>query len=209
MESRPPRGRQREARRNDGKILAAAANLLVTDRGATMADIARAADVGVASLYRRFADKEQLIAALLVETMGRVTAVARRHSREEGPEELAVFLLEAVTAGAGSLRALAGKFPPGPEAEDQAAVMFEAITEVHRRSVAAGSLRPEVTVADFNHLFSMVHAVSGTDEGRTRALRRRYVTLLLPGMSVSGHQPTLPGEAPTVDEVVAGWQIGR
>ena len=57
-----------DARRNRLRVLEAAGALLTEDpRGTTMEDIARAAGVGKATLYRRYRDKSAIAAALLDE----------------------------------------------------------------------------------------------------------------------------------------------
>jgi len=64
-----PEARERaDARRNRAKVLEAAATLLAEDpEGTTMEDIARAAGVGKATLYRRYPGKSAIAGALLDE----------------------------------------------------------------------------------------------------------------------------------------------
>jgi serine phosphatase RsbU (regulator of sigma subunit) len=57
-------GRRADALRNDKRILDAAERLLEQSPAASLSDIAAAAGVSRSSLYRRFADREQLIAQL-------------------------------------------------------------------------------------------------------------------------------------------------
>jgi AcrR family transcriptional regulator len=64
----PAVGERADARRNRLRVLEAAGALLTEDpRGTTMEDIARAAGVGKATLYRRYPDKSAIAAALLDE----------------------------------------------------------------------------------------------------------------------------------------------
>src|SRR5260370_33287670 len=78
---RPGRPRLcKDAGLNRRRIIAAAREVF-RDRGvgATLNDVARHAGVGVGTVYRRFADKEQLVDALfedMIETVDRVTRAA-------------------------------------------------------------------------------------------------------------------------------------
>jgi AcrR family transcriptional regulator len=72
------RGRAGEARRNDHALLDAARRLVARDGpGASVADIAREAGVGIASLYRRYATKEDLLAHLCLTSMAEFAVAAR------------------------------------------------------------------------------------------------------------------------------------
>jgi serine phosphatase RsbU (regulator of sigma subunit) len=69
MARQPQEGKQRELRRadalrNDERILEAAKQLLEQSPSATLSDIASAAGVSRSTLYRRFADRDRLIAKL-------------------------------------------------------------------------------------------------------------------------------------------------
>lgn len=63
-QSRLTGGRRADALRNDERILEAAKRLLEQSPSASLSDIASAAGVSRSTLYRRFADRDQLIARL-------------------------------------------------------------------------------------------------------------------------------------------------
>src|SRR5215470_17846329 len=68
---------RRDAERNRQRILAAAAEVF-TERGldATLDEVARAAGVGIGTVYRRFPDKESLIAELFRDRIDALVTVA-------------------------------------------------------------------------------------------------------------------------------------
>src|SRR5947199_9938158 len=59
-----------DADRNRGRFIAAARTVFARDGlGASMASVARVAGVGIATLFRRFPTKEELVAAVFVDRM--------------------------------------------------------------------------------------------------------------------------------------------
>src|ERR1700759_2379757 len=68
---------RRDAERNRQRILAAAAEVF-TERGldATLDEVARAAGVGVGTVYRRFPDKETLVTELFRDRIDALVTVA-------------------------------------------------------------------------------------------------------------------------------------
>jgi serine phosphatase RsbU (regulator of sigma subunit) len=78
---KPADPRRADALRNDERILDAAKRLLEQSPSATLSDIAAAAGVSRSSLYRRFANREQLVAEL----ESRPQDGALRHSRDPLP----------------------------------------------------------------------------------------------------------------------------
>src|ERR1700734_2300067 len=108
-----PRGERplrRDAERNRQRILAAAAEVF-TERGldATLDEVARAAGVGIGTVYRRFADKEALIAALFRERVDNLVTVAEDACAAQDPWQPVVSYLEyaaAAMAGDTGLRQL-------------------------------------------------------------------------------------------------------
>lgn len=73
-----------DAERNRDSVLDHAARLLAEDPGVGMADIARAADVGRATLYRHFPTREELIAAIDARAAAEVEAAIAASRLEEG-----------------------------------------------------------------------------------------------------------------------------
>ena len=68
----------------------------------------------------------------------------------------------------------------------------------------AGAIRPDIEVDDLSLLFEQLAAVRFGDEGRTRQLRRRYLTLLLDALRVPATSP-LPGPPPSWEEISRRW----
>ncbi|MFD8558658.1 TetR/AcrR family transcriptional regulator [Streptosporangium canum] len=66
-------------------ILAAAASTLARDRKATLADIAGAAQVGRSTLHRYFADRNELMAAAIVDSFRAVEDAVREAAIDQGP----------------------------------------------------------------------------------------------------------------------------
>ncbi len=79
------RGLRADARRNREAVIAAAKKLFA-DQGldAQMPDVAKAAKVGVGTVYRHFPTKDDLIAALAAERFERLAEKARGGNRGRG-----------------------------------------------------------------------------------------------------------------------------
>lgn len=60
----PPYGRRADAERNRERVLDHAVGMLAEDPAVGMAEIAQAAGIGRATLYRHFVNREELIAAI-------------------------------------------------------------------------------------------------------------------------------------------------
>jgi AcrR family transcriptional regulator len=73
-----------DARRNRAQILAAARDVFVEQGpGAPLEDISRRAGTGIATLYRRFPDRESLMRAVVIDALERTTEEARSALAEE------------------------------------------------------------------------------------------------------------------------------
>jgi AcrR family transcriptional regulator len=202
-------GRRAEAARNDERVLAAARAVLTTDPGASMADIARRAGVGIGTLYRRYPSKEALVLQLCLDGMRRLEAVARAalgRVDHDPWEAFSRFMHDGLAAGAGSLgAALAGTFTPTEEALAAARDLYGAVQELIERVKAAGALRADITQEDVNLLFEQLRGVRLGDDERTAALQRRYLALMLQALRAPGVAP-LPGSPPAWAEIRERWQ---
>ena len=71
-------GRKAQAARNDGLILDAARTVFLRDPSAPIAAVAAEAGVGISALYRRYANKDAMLASLCAEGLDRYIAAAER-----------------------------------------------------------------------------------------------------------------------------------
>jgi AcrR family transcriptional regulator len=200
-------GRQQEAARNDGLILEAARAVFVADPAAPVAAVAKRAGVGMSALYRRYPSKEDLLRSLCGDGLDRYVAVVEAALADDGEpwEAFARFMHAAVDADTSTLTAkLAGTFKPSPDQYVTAQRAEKLTAQVLRRAQRAGVVRADLKQPDLGLIFEQVAAIRLGDEARSRALRRRYLTVLLDGLRAPG-AAKLPGKAPTAAELAARW----
>jgi AcrR family transcriptional regulator len=172
-----------DARRNRERILEAA-RYACAEHGASVQidDVARAAGVGVGTVYRHFPTKDALIEALVAEKF-RVTIDNIRDALEiDDPWEAFAGAMrrnaEVMAADAGLRDALARLGPQvGHAAEGQAELEALAGRLVDRAQVA-GELRPDVTVQDIGALMAGLC----TSMAHPELDWRRHLALLLDGL---------------------------
>jgi AcrR family transcriptional regulator len=191
-------------------VLEAARTVLTADPDASMADIARRAEVGIGTLYRRYPSKEALVLHLCQDGMERLEAVAQNalaRLRDDPWVVFSEFMQEALDAGAGSLgAALAGTFTPTAELLAAAQRLHEAVAAVIDRAHEAGVLRADVGQEDVNLIFEQLRAVRLGDDERTAALQRRYLALTLQSLHADPGAEPLPGPAPSWKEIQQRWR---
>lgn len=205
--SASPRGRQAEATANDERIISAALRVLIADPRAPITAIAAEAGVGVASLYRRFDSRDELVRKLALHAMTRITAEARAHLARlpSAPWSTFVdFVVAALGCGAGSMTAFAGTFDPGDELNRAGLDLSEAMSALLAEAQRRQAVRPDITSLDLMQLFQMLRAVHVGSFERDEELRLRYLGLLLPGLR-HGATSSLRGPAPTWEENRDTW----
>lgn len=206
MAAAPMSGRQAEARRNDARILEAARTVFVADPGAPVAAVAKAADVGMSALYRRYNSKEDLLRRVCADGLQRylVEVEAALADDRDAWTTFSEFMRRVVDADTHTLtQRLAGSFTATDELFREARRAEDLNEQLIASSIAAGVLRPDVTAADIAMTFEMVAAVRLGDGARTTELRHRFLTLLLDGLSAL--TTPLPAHAPTWQELGARW----
>lgn len=183
------------------RILAAAAEVFA-QRGleATLADVAARAGVGVASVYRRFANKDELILELFAGRFTHWERLAREAAdaadpwagfvryfeastealvRDRGFREL---VLGAYTANAGWARGTAPDRLYALFARTEAA-MREHHTRLVRRAQAAGMLRADIEPSDMLVLTMSVQATLQLSAATARPdIYRRVLAIVLDGL---------------------------
>ncbi|WP_431677231.1 TetR/AcrR family transcriptional regulator [Kitasatospora sp. KL5] len=171
--------------RNRARLLAAARELF-TERGdeVQLPDVARAAGVGIGTVYRHFPTRDALVEAAAEDRFAEILAFARGLADEPGDDPVLSYLrhvgelLESdrgLSTAIETLRGTAGSAPLGrtrTQLEEAVAVLVE-----HSRQT--GAIRPDATVADVYLLVGAISATVRTGSGQWR----RLVELAVEGLS--------------------------
>lgn len=177
-----PRARRRDAVRNYYRILDAARAVLgESGADASMEEIAARAGVGVGTVYRRFANKDALIDELLrISTAEALAAADQALARQDGHglEQLLRALGELFARHARYAHLLLARHADTAAARRIPSV----IEELTRRALAAGTLSPDVTIADVTALtWAMRGLIEATAEAAPDSWQR-FLDIHLAGM---------------------------
>jgi AcrR family transcriptional regulator len=203
---------RRDAERNRQRILEAAQQVFA-EQGlrASLDDVARRAEVGVGTVYRRFPDKEALVEALFEIRVGQIIDIAEQAtSMASGWNGLVHFLSEvsAVQAGDRGLReiALSAGFGKSRVAALRSRVA-SAVDQLVTRAQAEGALRPGITGNDIPLLLLMVGEVAQNAQGFRPDLGRRYLRLILDGLRNGPGTTDLgdPVDDNELEQFMKGW----
>ncbi len=188
-DSAPPRGQRSDARRNRERVIAAARELLARDGlDAQMDDIARAAGVGVGTVYRHFATKDELVEALAFDRFERLREVAEAALAISDPLAGFEHMIHAAAAIQTADRSLSEVLTSQADLMTRAAeaVGMEDLTrQVVERAKADGSLRKDVRWEDVPMFMC---ALAGTFNGPFAA-PDRYVKVILDGLRKPAAEP--------------------
>jgi AcrR family transcriptional regulator len=175
---------------------------------APVSAVAKAADVGISALYRRYPGKEQLLQKLCADGLRTFISIAERHSDGQPDPYTALkeFVRGIVDADVHALTVkLAGTFTPTPELGElsaRAGLLGQAIFD---RALSAGSLRPDADANDVPMIFEQLTAIRLQDEARTVALRHRYLDVLMDGLRANPASGPLSSPPPTSAELGERW----
>src|SRR5919199_157775 len=197
-EKRPPssealsyeRALRADARRNREAVIAAA-KALFADQGldAQMPDVAKAANVGVGTVYRHFPTKDDLIAAMAAERFDRLAEKAREClESEDAWEGFADFIRFAAQIQADD-RGLCDVMGSRPEVMDvaaRAAGLGELCERLVRRAQRAGELRRDLTWEDIPMIACGLGRITQATAGPAVGRWPRLVEIVLDGLRAPG-----------------------
>ena len=208
--SRGPAGKRplrRDAVRNRQRILAAASQVF-TERGldATLDEVARAAGVGIGTVYRRFPDKESLVAALFRERVDNLVTVAEDACAAADPWQGIVSYLEYAAAAMAGDTGLRQLMMFATYDRDQVCYardrMRPVISRLVERAQASGDLREDFAATDVKMIAFMLASLAEYAAAVTPDVWRRYLAMLIDGLRPSrGATSPLPVPAPTAREL--------
>ncbi|WP_245614087.1 TetR/AcrR family transcriptional regulator [Actinokineospora inagensis] len=197
----PPAPLRADARRNREQIISAARALFAqVGVDVPMEEIARAAGVGVGTLYRRFPDREELIKAVSLDNLARLAHLALEAERSEPDPAVALtaLLRSALDLRLGSTMTSVSPraFQPIPDSPAIAARRDEIVTVARRllhRAQDTGAIRPDIDIGDTMLALLMVSRLvpPGTDDLGDMVFARLF-TLVMDGLRATPGTP-LPG----------------
>jgi AcrR family transcriptional regulator len=199
-----------DAERNRQRILAAAAEVL-SERGldATLDEVARAAGVGVGTVYRRFANKEALIDELLRLSMDEGLAAARQALACPGGDGLEWLLrgLGALFAGhARYAHLLLQRSTDGAASQE----MRAAVEELTARALAAGTVNRDVTLGDVMALIWAMRGLTETTGEIAPGTWQRFLDIHLAGLRAPGPLSASPSmSAGQLSELLPPVEAGQ
>lgn len=183
-----PRPLRRDAELNRQRILVAAKEVFA-ERGleATLDEIARHAGLGVGTVYRRFPNKEALIDALFEEGFGQILDLTERALANPDAWEGLVGLLTGMAEVQAADFGLRDVMLSESYGLDRIAQMRDQIKPLMERLVARaqeqGRLRPDFRATDIMALQLMLSATVEFTHGVRDGGWRRYLPMLLDGLS--------------------------
>jgi AcrR family transcriptional regulator len=181
--SPPARAQRADARSNRARILDAAEE--VFGRGgesASTEEVARLAGVGIATVFRHFPAKADLLDEVLARRFERLRERAERLAGGADPGQALFGMFTEMVTDAPSKIAIAealveagGETAPGSRAEQASGELSQAVRVLLERAQAAGAVRPDVALPELYALLigmSRAGAYAQLDPGvRARALR--------------------------------------
>jgi AcrR family transcriptional regulator len=183
-----------DAARNSERIAGAAREVYAeVGPDATLDDIARRAGVGIATLYRHFPNKENLVRAALEQSIAEQLSPAIDEAlRDDDARRGLVTLMEA-TLGmvAREHNTLAAANNSGALTAEVTAPIIDSLALLIRRGQEAGLIRDDVVPDDTLRIMGMLASVL-TSMDPESAGWRRYVALVLDGLSPVGATPLPP-----------------
>ncbi len=193
---------RRDAVRNRERLLVAAGQVF-EEQGleASVADVARAAGVGMGTLYRRFASKQALIEALVSQVLEHTIAMARAAAERPDGTGLEHFLEASCSYQAEHLGCL-----PKLWSTDHPLITTarSLIDDLLADAQAHGRVRTDLTSTDVSLALWSIRGVLETTGANAPQAWRRHLDLLVAGMrptdEVLAHRPVSQAQ---IDRILA------
>ncbi|WP_431971053.1 TetR/AcrR family transcriptional regulator [Nocardia sp. bgisy134] len=183
----PPRRLRADAARNQQRIVAAARELFA-EHGLeiTLDDVAEKAGVGVGTVYRRFANKKELIAEVFEQHIGEFAVAAEEAAQHPDPWLGVVQFFEYACRHLANNRGFSEVMLELEEDPGRFAALRDRIkptvAAVIDRARDAGTLQPDIEPSDFFALIHMVDALAEFAKPVNPDVWQRYAAIMLNGV---------------------------
>jgi AcrR family transcriptional regulator len=186
---------RRDAERNRQRILEAAREAFAEEGlSVTLDEIAQRAGVGVGTVYRRFPDKEQLIAALFEDRMEEFAVLAEECLQADDAWDGLVRFLESATQQHACDRGFKEVALSGVHGLERVArarqLMFPLVSRLVARAQADGSLRADIEPTDMPLLQVMLGSLSECTRSSDPEIWRRFLGIITDGLRTRRDEPT-------------------
>jgi AcrR family transcriptional regulator len=199
--------RRKDAARNDARILGAAREVFVElGPEAPVSVIAERAGIGIASLYRRYPTKEDLMRELLLRTIEETRVQAELALKApDAWQGFQDFVLACVAAGVSGAPRVANAFRITDEILDASRAARQEVQRLVDRAQAEGGLRRDVNAHDIVLLLTELRVQHGAEGVRTPAMHRRLLGIVLDGLRAE-NATALPDAPVTWSRLRTRWR---
>lgn len=214
MVDKPCRGLRKDAERNRQRVLAAARDLFA-QRGleATLNDVAKHANLGVGTVYRRFPSKEQLVEAVFEDAIDEVVCLAERALQQGDSWSGFVWFVEQLcelTATDRGLREMVFSTAYDHSGVERVRLrLTPPISRLVGRAREDGYIRPDIESTDMPIVSLLAGTVSEWAGPVKPDLWRRYIAIMLDGIRRRPGQERLAVDALDDEQMNAamrGWK---
>lgn len=175
-----------DAQDNRDRVLDAA-RALFSERGidVPMREIARHADVGPATLYRRFPTRHALIEEVFSDERNACGGIVDEGVADPDPWRGFCTVIERIfvlnARNQGFVDAFLAEHPDHPETARHRELLLRQLTGLARRAQAAGRLRADFVINDLVLVLLAVRGLSVVASASREAAARRFATLAIDG----------------------------
>lgn len=197
-----------DAARNAERILRAAREVYAElGPDAPAEAVARRAQVGERTLYRRFPTRSGLLRAALDQSVAEhlMPAIEDARRNEHPLRGLSELIEAAIALGAREHNLLIAAHRAGSLSADISDPLHDALGELVRRGQEAGLVRADLAADDLPRLIAMLYSVLPTMDFGSDGWRR-YVALVIDAISNTERQPLPPGAALRISEP-SDWRV--
>ena len=196
-----------DAQENRDRILEAA-RALFSERGleASMREVARSAEVGPATLYRRFPTKQALIDSVFADEVHACRQIVMEGCADPDPWRGFAGIIERLTVlnvqNKGFIDAFMGAAAEAPDLARHRASLLRQVQTLATRAQRAGRLRHDFVLDDFVLILQAGRGLSAARPADRTLAARRFAALALDSLRESETNGALPRRPSLVEEAI-------